>query len=434
MKQDEFEREFARIISRLGAFHQRAAGPPAGADLFPEMIEELGSALEELRVSGEQLRSQADEAASSLRLLEDERRRYRELFELAPFPYLITDRVGVIREANRRACAALRVQRRFLVGRPMITYLPIDDRFSFRDLLRRLDEGEPHGDVQLRFAPRGGGAPLVATTAVSTVRDEDGRTTRICWAVRSMRVSVGTLSQASKQASETLHWLSVRATGGEGSGGSPAPILRQALDDFSKAAVTLFGATGAGVMLLDASGELRWLQTLRRVGRTFEQAQIKYHEGPCIDAFEENAVVWTDDLATDDRWPRMRLLTRDQVKVRAVLSAPIETGSGPVGTCNILSAEPKHWSEAHAGAIRAYASALGTLLRIVADAHASSVLASQLQYALEQRVVIEQAKGVLMERESMDSREAFERLRATARSSQRKLVNVAAEVVKDAVG
>jgi len=107
-------------------------------------------------------------------------------------------------------------------------------------------------------------------------------------------------------------------------------------------------------------------------------------------------------------------------------------GRGPVGTCNILSAEPKNWSEADAGAIRAYASALGTLLWIVADAHASSVLASQLQYALEQRVVVEQAKGVLMEREGMDSRQAFERLRATARSSQRKLIDVAAEVIKDA--
>jgi PAS domain S-box-containing protein len=432
MKQDEFEREFARIISRLGAFHQRAADPAEGVDLFPQAIEELSSALEELRVSEEQLRSQADEAASTRRLLEDERRRYRKLFELAPFPYLITDRVGVIREANRRACAALRVQRRFLIGRPMITYMPSDDRLSFRDLLRRLDEEEPHGDVRLRFEPRGAGVPLVATAAVSTVRDAGGRTTRVCWAVRAMRVSVGAVSQAPTEPSETLHWLSVPAAGADGASDSPASILRPALDDFNRAAVALFGASGAGVMLLDDSGELRWLQTLRRVGRAFERAQVKYHEGPCIDAFEENEVVWTDDLVQDDRWPRMRLLTRDQIEVRAVLSAPIETGNGPVGICNMLSTEPKAWSDSDVGAIRAYASALGTLLRIVADAHASSVLASQLQYALEQRVVIEQAKGVLMEREGLDSRQAFERLRATARSSQRKLVDVAAEVVKDA--
>jgi PAS domain S-box-containing protein len=432
MNQDEFEREFDIIVGRIGAIHQQVAGPPGDPELFPKAIEELGSALEELRVSEEQLRSQADEAASNRRLLEDERRRYRELFELAPFPYLITDRVGVIREANRRACAALPVQRHFLIGRPMITYLPGDDRSAFRELLRRLDEGEPHGDVQLRFEPRGGGAPLLATTAVSTVRDAGGRTTRICWAVRSMRVSVGTISQAPKEASETPHWLSVQAADEEETSGSPASILRRALDDFNRAAVALFGATGAGIMLLDASGELRWLRTLRGVGRAFEQAQIKHHQGPCIDAFEENAVVWTRDLAADDRWPRMRLLTRDQVNVRAVLSAPIETGGGPVGTCNILSAEPKAWSDAHVGAIRAYAHALGTLLQLVAEAHTSSVLASQLQYALDQRVVIEQAKGVLMEREGMDSWQAFERLRATARSSQRRLIDVAAKVVKDA--
>jgi PAS domain S-box-containing protein len=435
MNQDEFQQEFDNIVGRLSTFHRHPAGPPVEGDLLSEAIEELGVALEELRVSEEHLRSQADEAAEVHQLLEDERNRYRDLFELAPIPYLVTDLAGVIREANRRACAALRVQRRFLVGRPLANFLPVDDRFAFRTLLRRLGDGEPHGDVQLHLQPRGG-APLLAGTAVGTVRDAGGRPRRICWAVRTVSLSVGTVGAPREQEPETPRWLALRASDEEPAapGSSAGRILGVALEEFSQAAATMFGAADAGIMLLDASGELRWLQTLSRYGSAFERAQIRLHEGPCIDAFEEGKPISTTDLSQDDRWPRMRVLPLDQIQVRAVLSAPIDTVSGTIGTCNLLSPESKPWSESDVGAIRAYASALGTLLRVVAEAHSSSLMASQLQHALDQRVVVERAKGILMERESLNPEQAFERLRLTARSSQRRLVDVAAELIKESGG
>lgn len=430
MRQDHFVREIGAIRSRIGAFRARATSRPDAVGLLPEAIEELGTALEELRVSEEHVRFQADELASARQGVEDERRRYRELFELAPVPYLVTNRAGVVHEANRRACRMLRIERQFLDGVPLSAFVPADDRFGFRELLRQLSDAEPHGDVRVRLQPHGG-APLLGTFAVTTVRDGHGRATRVCWLARELVPAGGAPAGEALQASEPLRWLAVRAAGDEPprAGAAPAEeILRATLDELGEAAATVFHASSAGIMLLDETGELRWLQSSDELTEAFERAQVKFHEGPCIDAFEQDTIVWSGDLRHDTRWPRMYAVGYDNV--RAMLCAPIEAADGPVGTCNIISSEPRTWSQADIGAVRAYARALGTVLRSAAEAHASSVLASQLQHALDQRVVIEQAKGVLMERNGLDSQAAFEWLRTTARSSHRRLVEVAAEVVQ----
>jgi AmiR/NasT family two-component response regulator len=69
--------------------------------------------------------------------------------------------------------------------------------------------------------------------------------------------------------------------------------------------------------------------------------------------------------------------------------------------------------------------------RSACDARHNGELATQLQFALESRVLIEQAKGVLMERHCLDHQTAFTRLRRLARSSSRKLPEVAREIIGD---
>ena len=69
---------------------------------------------------------------------------------------------------------------------------------------------------------------------------------------------------------------------------------------------------------------------------------------------------------------------------------------------------------------------LGRLIGSITDARRKTELTAQLQYALSSRVLIEQAKGVLMEREGIDAQRALEVLRRRARSSERRLADVAA--------
>jgi AmiR/NasT family two-component response regulator len=79
-------------------------------------------------------------------------------------------------------------------------------------------------------------------------------------------------------------------------------------------------------------------------------------------------------------------------------------------------------------ALQAYAGLVASLLSAAVTAQVKGRLADQLQAALEHRWLIEQAKGVVMGREQLDAQAAFERLRGAARSSTRRLADVAKDV------
>jgi hypothetical protein len=111
----------------------------------------------------------------------------------------------------------------------------------------------------------------------------------------------------------------------------------------------------------------------------------------------------------------------------------VELAGGPVGVLDIYRARPYLWDDSEMTAVQAFAGVLGNLLSALAAAQASGRLAEQLQYALEHRVRVEQAKGVLMSRHGLDEAAAFARLRRTARSTRQTVDAVAREVVASAV-
>jgi hypothetical protein len=100
-----------------------------------------------------------------------------------------------------------------------------------------------------------------------------------------------------------------------------------------------------------------------------------------------------------------------------------------MGTLNVYAVQPHDWDKTEEDAVLAYARVAGTMLATVVEAEAKDTLATQLQQALDQRVIIEQAKGVLMERHGIDAQVAFERLRRRARSRQERVVDLARKVV-----
>jgi GAF domain-containing protein len=224
---------------------------------------------------------------------------------------------------------------------------------------------------------------------------------------------------------------SERAAGPAADGGPPAPDwdgLADTLHEIIQAAIPLLRADGVGLMLADRHGELRWVTATNQSEQAFEQAERDLGEGPCIDAYTGARVIWTPDLRVDPRWPRLGPAARAH-QIRGVLSAPVLLDDQPIGTCNALTGVVRSWSEADAGAVRAFAVVLGRLIGSITDARHKTELTAQLQYALSSRVLIEQAKGVLMEREGIDAQRAFERLRRRARSSERKLADVARELL-----
>jgi GAF domain-containing protein len=190
----------------------------------------------------------------------------------------------------------------------------------------------------------------------------------------------------------------------------------------------LFGVDGAGLMLVDGDGDLRGTTASDRPGSMLENLQEQFGEGPCVDAFLKDAPVLADDLGADPRWPSVGPLAAGH-GVRAVLGVPIDLRDGPMGTLNVYAARPRGWDDSEVAAIQAYTRVIASLLRSAVHAHVSDRAAVQLQQALDSRSLIEQAKGVLMERRGLDQQAAFELLRSRARSTRRRLHDVARETV-----
>ncbi|HEX2208883.1 MAG TPA: ATP-binding protein [Longimicrobium sp.] len=146
----------------------------------------MDEALEELRVTEEELRIQNEQLVDSQALVEAERVRYEELFQLAPDAYLVTDAAGTIAEANHAAAALLKVPASRLRGKPLAVFVPGPARGEFRarmDMaatLGRLDEWE----TWLR--PRGADGAVPVSCTVAAVHDAAAGSTGLRWLVRDV--------------------------------------------------------------------------------------------------------------------------------------------------------------------------------------------------------------------------------------------------------
>jgi GAF domain-containing protein len=195
------------------------------------------------------------------------------------------------------------------------------------------------------------------------------------------------------------------------------------------AATEVFGVNGVGILLADEGQALRHVASTDDAARALEEAQERTGEGPCVDAYVEGRTIETPNLRDDRRWPELaRALAGNGV--RAVLGVPIRLHGSPIGTLNVYSHEPRPWDASDVGAIEALNHVLEAQLSGAVARFRSEALVSQLERALEQRVAIDRAIGVLMERERLDAAGAFNHLRRRARDERRKADEVAREILE----
>lgn len=208
---------------------------------------------------------------------------------------------------------------------------------------------------------------------------------------------------------------------------APLDVLYELCD----AVGDVLDVTGAGVMITDEAGDLRFVAASDETIREIEALQIELGEGPCLHSARTGEVVQVLDLETENAFPRFapEALRRG---MRAVFSFPMAVGDRCVGALNLYRAE------VHAEPVDA---STGMVLANVATAYlvnaqlreASAEHVAQLQGALDSRVVIEQAKGVLAERHGETPGAAFERLRSHARRTQQPLRDVATAIIDGAL-
>jgi GAF domain-containing protein len=194
----------------------------------------------------------------------------------------------------------------------------------------------------------------------------------------------------------------------------------------------VFGYNGAGVMFITETGYLAYVASSDEAGRQLEQAQAEVGQGPCYESYVYAHEVVSRDLHADDRWPALR--ARLPAHLRAVAGIPILLGGSPVGTLNVYRDEPVDWDSADINALTAYGALIAEIVAAAIAAQEQSTVASQLQYALEYRVVIERAVGYLMGAHQLDAVTAFDVLRRRARDSRRRIADVAGQMLGGATG
>ncbi|HEV8649242.1 MAG TPA: GAF and ANTAR domain-containing protein [Actinomycetes bacterium] len=202
-----------------------------------------------------------------------------------------------------------------------------------------------------------------------------------------------------------------------------APTLQQVTD----AAKQLFRADAAGLMLVDQQGQLRWASASDQSAQTVEDSQERLAQGPCAVAFRQRLPAAIRNIGTEPDWGEFTQVLLSE-GICAALSVPVELDGGVIGTLDVYAGQARDWDPSEVAALQAYAGLVASLLSAAVTAQVKGRLAEQLQAALEHRWLIEQAKGVLMGRERLDAQTAFERLRGAARSSTRRLADVARDV------
>jgi transcriptional regulator with GAF, ATPase, and Fis domain len=184
----------------------------------------------------------------------------------------------------------------------------------------------------------------------------------------------------------------------------------------------------AGIMLTDPDGTLRYVASSSERMRLIELFELQHDEGPCLDAYRAGVAVHSSLADADSRWPRFAPHARD-AGFRSVSALPMRLRTDVIGALNLFatSAEPLSPEDQQVAQALADVATIGILQeRALHDGH---IVLSQLQGALNSRVLIEQAKGIVAEHDHVSVDDAFQLLRGYARNHNRLLRQTAEQII-----
>ena len=192
----------------------------------------------------------------------------------------------------------------------------------------------------------------------------------------------------------------------------------------------LLDCAEAGLLLADAAGLLRVMASSSERSEALELLQSQNEEGPCIECYLQGEPVFSEDLAADrSRWPTFAPAAI-QRGFRSVQAIPMRARGETVGAMNLFRTEPGRMGEADLSLGQGMADFAAIALMQERTVRESRGVIAELQGALNSRVVIEQAKGMLAESAGVGVDAAFARLRLYARDHNRKLSDVADDLLE----
>jgi GAF domain-containing protein len=136
-----------------------------------------------------------------------------------------------------------------------------------------------------------------------------------------------------------------------------APTLQQIAD----AAKQLFSADGAGLMLVDAEGQLRWASATDQTAQALEDGQERLAKGPCAVAFSQRLPAAIRDIRSEPDWQEFAQVLVGE-GVCAALSVPVELDGGVIGALDVYARDPRDWDPSEIAALQAYGGLVASLL------------------------------------------------------------------------
>jgi GAF domain-containing protein len=164
-----------------------------------------------------------------------------------------------------------------------------------------------------------------------------------------------------------------------------------------------------------------------------DEMQYDQHEGPCLQALHDGSVIYVQDMRHESRWPgyRQHAVT---VGVRSSLSLPLQVGDEVIGALNIYSRQPEAFDERLRQNLAVFAGQAAAALTMVLRQARQDQISDQLEQALASRTTIDQAIGILMAQQRCTADEAFALLRSHSQNSNRKIRDLAADIIRRVSG
>jgi GAF domain-containing protein len=192
--------------------------------------------------------------------------------------------------------------------------------------------------------------------------------------------------------------------------------------------VEILGAEAAGVMLADARGGLRLIASSDERMRLLELFELQGAQGPCLDAFSTGQALQATAESSRVRWPEFAQQASDS-GFQVMCAVPLRVREDVIGAMNLFRATDEPFTDDEIDIAQAMAEMAAIGLVQERALRERSLLTQQLQAALNSRVIIEQAKGMLAEYLQTTMDDAFQLLRNYARSHNRKLTDAARDVI-----
>jgi len=194
--------------------------------------------------------------------------------------------------------------------------------------------------------------------------------------------------------------------------------------------VTLLGAAAAGLLLADQRGGLQVVATSDERARLLELFQLQADEGPCMDAYRTGEIIQVNDIAAaKGRWP---VFVPEALAegFRSIQAVPMRLRGQVIGALNLFSRDTGPLAQDNLSVARALADTATIGILQERAIRRAEVLTEQLQTALNSRVVIEQAKGLLAHAAGISTGQAFDQLRSYSRDNNVRLSTLAEQVVR----